>query len=162
MSTTPAARRRRSPRASRPAGESPVAAVPDPVSIPDLFRKGRSIAQIARDQKTSQDAVRRALDAESVDYGADKNAKAVGSAPKADAPPKAPKGEWTLLGSYRSILGKPQAAAGSKRAQVVADLQVREEDVKAIVADLAGATGLELALRVNALNAALSAHYARV
>ncbi len=163
-----AAQRRRAAKAAAqakkdaPASEAPaVEAVADATpSIPDLFRKGRTIAQIARTIQKGQDVVRAALDEAEVDYTADKNAKPVGSTPAASATPAAPK-EWTLLGSYTAILSK-KIDPKSKRGAVVADLAKREEDVLAIVADLSKRTGTDLAAAANAFTAALSAHYARV
>lgn len=131
-------------------------------SIPDLFRKGRTIAQIARAIQKGQDVVRAALDEAGVDYTADKNAKAPGATRPAAAAPAASK-EWTILSSFNSILAK-KIDAKSKRGRIVADLASgqNDEDLQAIVRNLQDLAGVDLARAVNALNATLSAHYARV
>lgn len=162
---TAAQRKRAEKAASQAKATAPAAPVEAATpSIPDLFRKGRTIAQIARTIQKGQDVVRAALDEAGVDYTADKNAKAVGSTP-APATPAAPK-EWTLLSSYKAILAK-KVDPKSKRGRIVADLATGANtgDLVEIIASLASLSegdAAKLAAGANALNAALSAHYARV
>lgn len=154
------------PSKRRAAAKATPAKAEEPTpSVPDLFRKGRTIAQIARTIAKGQDVVRAALDEAGVDYSADKNAKAVAAAKPATKTPAAPK-EWTLLSSYRSILAK-KVDAKSKRGRIVADLAsgANTGDLVEIIASLASLSegdAAKLAAGANALNAALSAHYARV
>lgn len=127
--------------------------VPDSSPIPDLFRKNKTIAQIAVNQKTTIEAVRAALAAAGVDYSKDKSA---------NAEPAKPKTAWTLSASFDAIFAKT-IDPKSKRGQVVADLgSAQLDDLKSIVQNMATADAATLPIMANALNAALSAHYARV
>jgi hypothetical protein len=132
-------------------------------SIADLHRKGKTIAQIARTAKVGQDAVRKALDEAGVDYSADKNAKPVSATPKASAAKSEPR-EWGLFNSFESIRGKT-IDPKSKRGRIVEDLasDANTKALQQISLLMHGSTDRkELASLANALNAALSAHYARV
>jgi hypothetical protein len=145
------------PEFATPTDESTLATV-----VVHLFKSQQTIAAIARAHKLTHAKVRAILDEAGVDYSADKNSKVVTPGSSKPAPARASSEAKTVRASWAAIMDRPQAAKGSKRALVIAELDKQRDDLRKLLKDVQALGDDELARGMNALDAALSGFYDRL